>query len=94
MTHINHKRYNDHPQGEDVLVGWGIGENMKSVNKTMEEFPITLTVEDVAEILRISRNKAYMLCRTKGFPAKRIVKRVVIPKSKFIVWLETSEYVQ
>ncbi len=49
------------------------------------DLPLTLKVEQVAEILQVVRNTAYNLTRQEGFPAVRVgVKRVVIPRD--IMW--------
>lgn len=49
---------------------------------------ITLTVEELIKFLGISRQTAYQLCRTEGFPALRIGRRVLIPKKQLEVWIE------
>ena len=46
-----------------------------------------LSVPDVAAVLGISRAAAYELARSKDFPALRIGTRIVIPKDKFINWI-------
>ena len=46
-----------------------------------------LSVPDVAAVLGISRAAAYELARNKDFPALRIGTRIVIPKDKFINWI-------
>jgi len=56
--------------------------------KSFEELPVTLRVEQVQEILGISRAMAYKLAKQKGFPAVRINKRIVIPRDRFMDWLE------
>lgn len=50
--------------------------------KRKEELPFFLNVEDVAELLGISRVSAYNLCHTEGFPAVRVGRRIVIPTEK------------
>lgn len=49
---------------------------------------ITLTVEELIKFLGISRQTAYQLCRTEGFPALRIGRRVLIPKKQLETWIE------
>ena len=46
-----------------------------------------LSVPDVAAVLGISRAAAYELARSKDFPALRIGTRIVVPKDKFINWI-------
>ncbi len=55
------------------------------------DLPLTLKVEQVAEILQVGRNTAYRLTRQKGFPAVRVgEKRVVIPRDRFFQWLNDN----
>lgn len=56
------------------------------------ELPITLNVQDVATVLGISRVNAYNLCHSEGFPAIRIGKRILIPKQRFLGWLEEQQH--
>lgn len=58
--------------------------------KSFDDLPLTLTVIEVAEALRISRAGAYDLVRTEGFPALKIGSRIVIPKEKFIQWMDEN----
>lgn len=57
--------------------------------KDFAELPTCLNCEDVAAILGISRAGAYKLARKEGFPSVIIgEKRIVIPRDRFIAWLE------
>ena len=58
--------------------------------KSFDDLPLTLTVMEVAKALRISRAGAYDLVRTEGFPALKIGSRIVIPKEKFIEWMNEN----
>lgn len=60
----------------------------ESKYKTYDELPLMLSVPEVAAVLGISRAGAYDLARSRGFPALTIGTRIVIPKDKFIVWIE------
>lgn len=60
---------------------------MTSKYTTYEQLPLMLSVPDVAAVLGISRAAAYELARNKDFPALRIGTRIVIPKDKFINWI-------
>lgn len=55
--------------------------------KSYEELPLTLTVPEVGEVLGISRAAAYELVRSNGFPSMRIGTRILVPKDKFITWI-------
>lgn len=57
--------------------------------KRKEELPFSLNVEDVAELLGISRVSAYNLCHTEDFPAVRVGRRIVIPTDKFLNWMNS-----
>ena len=56
--------------------------------KNYDDLPLTLTVQEVGEVLGISRAAAYELVRSKGFPHMRIGTRILVPKDKFIQWIE------
>ena len=57
---------------------------------SMEQLPITLSANQVAQVLGISRANAYTLMHSKGFPTIRIGKRMVVPKNKLIEWMEAQ----
>ena len=52
--------------------------------------PLMLSVPDVASVLGISRAGAYELVRSDGFPSLRIGSRIVVPKEKFIGWINAN----
>ena len=60
----------------------------QSTYKTYDELPLMLSVPEVAAVLGISRAGAYELARSKHFPSLNIGSRIVIPKDKFIAWIE------
>ena len=55
-----------------------------------DDLPLMLSVPDVASVLGISRAGAYELVRSDGFPALRIVSRIVVPKERFIDWINAN----
>ena len=55
--------------------------------KSYGNLPLTLTVPEAAEVLGISRAGAYELARSVGFPSMRIGSRILVPKEKFIRWI-------
>ena len=64
---------------------------MKEVKyKSYDELPLMLSVPEVAAVLGISRAGAYELARSRGFPSLSIGSRIVIPKDKFIAWIESQ----
>ena len=52
--------------------------------------PLMLSVQEVADVLGISKTSAYVLSKEKGFPTLKIGSRVVIPRDKFIKWINTN----
>ena len=60
----------------------------KKVYKSYEELPLMLTVPEVASVLGVSRAGAYELAHSKGFPILKVGSRIVIPKDKFLLWIE------
>ena len=49
---------------------------------------LTVTVEEMAEIVGVSRPTAYELIHKEGFPTVRIGRRIVIPLDSLKRWLE------
>ena len=65
------------------------GQTMKeSVYKSYEELPIMLNAETLAKVLGIAPSSAYELMHEKEFPTLRIGNRIVVPKEKFIEWVQ------
>ena len=64
------------------------------MNKTKytnyDDLPLMLSVLDVTSVLGISRAGAYELVRSDGFPALRIGSRIVVPKGRFIDWINAN----
>ena len=57
---------------------------------SLDQLPITLSANQVAQVLGISRANAYTLMHSKGFPTIQIGKRMVVPKNKLIEWMEAQ----
>lgn len=64
---------------------------MPQTYHTYHDLPLTLNPSDVAAALGISRMSAYKLCHSEGFPSMRIGKRILIPRDRFLTWLESKE---
>lgn len=60
----------------------------KSNYKTYDDLPLMLSVPDIARVLGISRAGAYELARSREFPSMKIGSRIIIPKEKFLLWIE------
>lgn len=58
--------------------------------KSYDQLPLTLSAEDVAAVLGISRTNAYALLHREDFPTLRIGKRLLVPRDRFIRWINES----
>ena len=55
-----------------------------------DQLPIVLNADQLSRALGISRANAYQLMHSKGFPTLRIGKRMLVPKEKFLEWLNAN----
>lgn len=62
----------------------------QTVYKSYDELPLMLSVPEVAAVLGISRAGAYELARSEGFPALKTGSRIVVPKEKFVQWIDSQ----
>lgn len=62
----------------------------ESVFRSYEELPLFLNAETVAKVLGVSPSSGYELMHEKDFPALKIGSRIVVPKEKFIAWVEQN----
>ena len=62
----------------------------ESIYKSYDELPLFLNAETVAKVLGVSPSSGYELLHEKDFPALKIGSRIVVPKEKFIAWVEKS----
>ena len=62
----------------------------KLVYKTYDELPLFIDVKTVSSVLGISRSGAYELMHKKSFPTLKIGARMVVPKEKFIKWVNDN----
>lgn len=60
----------------------------KSEFKSYDELPLFLNAELVAQVLGIAPSSAYELMHEDGFPVLKIGNRMVVPKEKFVAWVE------
>ena len=61
---------------------------METTYTSYNQLPISLNAKDIAAVLGISRANAYTLMRAKGFPTIFIGKRMIVPRDKFIEWMD------
>ncbi len=60
----------------------------ESKYKSYDDLPLFLNAAMVAEVLGVSPSSGYELMHEAGFPTLRIGNRMVVPKEKFIQWVE------
>ena len=62
----------------------------ESIYKSYDELPLFLNANTVAKTLGISPASGYELLHKPDFPSLRIGNRIVVPKEKFIQWVEQN----
>ena len=60
----------------------------ESFYKTYDELPLFLNAETVAKVLGVAASTAYELMHEKDFPTVKIGNRLLVPKEKFIEWID------
>ena len=55
-----------------------------------DKYPLFLTPKMVKEILQLSYGVIYNLFEQDDFPSFKVGKRYVVPKNKFLEWVEQS----
>ena len=58
--------------------------------KSYDELPLFLNARIVAQVLGLSAAGAYELLHQDGFPVLKIGSRLVVPKEKFLSWVESQ----
>ncbi len=60
----------------------------ESMYKSYDDLPLFLNAELVAKVLGVSPSSGYELMHEPGFPVLKVGSRMVVPKEKFIRWVE------
>ena len=60
----------------------------ESIYKSYDDLPLFLNSELVAKVLGVSPSSGYELMHQPDFPVLRVGSRMVVPKEKFIQWVE------
>ena len=60
----------------------------QSIYRSYDDLPLFLNAKMVAEALGIAVASGYELMHQEGFPSLRIGNRIVVPKEKFIRWVD------
>lgn len=64
---------------------------MKESNyKSYDDLPLFLNVSLVSQVLGVSPSSGYELMHEPGFPVLRVGSRMVVPREKFIRWVEKN----
>ena len=58
--------------------------------KSYDELPLFLNAAMVAKVLGVSPASSYELMHETGFPVLKVGSRMVVPKEKFIQWIEQN----
>jgi excisionase family DNA binding protein len=66
---------------------------VKTMHKTIEDYPFILTAVHIAEILTISKPTAYELMEQTSFPLIRIGRNKRVRKDEFFNWLKQQQQV-
>jgi len=70
-----------------MLLPW-VSDMMESKYKSYEELPLFLNAAMVAKVLGVSASSSYELMHEPNFPILKVGSRMVVPKEKFIQWVE------
>ena len=63
--------------------------NMKvSEYKSYDELPLFLNAATVSKVLGVSPSSGYELMHEADFPVLKVGSRIVVPKEKFVKWVE------
>ncbi len=60
----------------------------KSKSTSSDDLPLFLNAELVAKARGVSPSSGYELMHEAGFPVLKIGSRMVVPKEKFVQWVE------
>ena len=56
--------------------------------KSYDDLPLFLNASTVAKVLGVSPSSGYELMHDPGFPVLKVGSRMVVPKEKFVEWVE------
>lgn len=61
----------------------------ESKYKSYDDLPLFLNAEMVSAVLGVAPSSAYELMHEAEFPVLKVGNRMVVPKEKFVQWVET-----
>lgn len=59
-------------------------------NLNLADMGAAVNVEELAQVLKISKTKAYELVKREGFPAVKLGKRIIVPTEALVHWLNAN----
>ena len=62
----------------------------ESKYRSYDDLPLMLNVQMIADVLGISRSKAYELVSSAGFPSLKLGNRIIVPREQFVEWVRKS----
>ncbi len=62
----------------------------ESKYNSYDDLPLFLNAELVSKVLGVSPSSGYELMHEAGFPTLRIGNRMVVPKERFVQWVEQN----
>ena len=62
--------------------------NKEQKYTSLDQLPLSLNANDIAEVLNISRGNAYTLLHREDFPTIHIGKRMIVPRDRFFEWMD------
>ena len=62
----------------------------ESKYRSYDDLPLMLNVQMIADVLGISRSKAYELASSDGFPSLKLGNRIIVPREQFMEWVRKS----
>lgn len=59
-------------------------------NLNLAEMGAAVNVEELAQVLKISKTRAYELVKMQGFPTLKLGKRILVPTEALVQWLNAN----
>ena len=59
-----------------------------STYRSYDDLPLFLNAAMVSQVLGVAPSSAYELMHERDFPTLRVGSRIMVPKEKFIEWVE------
>lgn len=95
MTDMSPQEMQRVTESLQVLLEWlKRGRGTKStgqLDRNWNHLPEVLQISEIAQLLNISKGKAYYLCKRPDFPVVRIGRRILVRKDRLKIWLDQQE---